>query len=431
MSQGPDSLAASRLEALFPPGAWRVGEDYVGMGLVHRLLRSGSRLAGEIRGRRADYWAIVTPEGTRCSSCQSPCRHAAAVAVAWIRDSGSFVDLDALVQTYLVSPSPGPLVEGLLEDDVLKALQGFTDGLFIPPFEEGESLSRLASLRPSEQMKAVSRLARLTPPRISLLARALALTPQLPFSEMSYLALTAPDGTFEPLAVWLQAHATLGDLGAFLAQVQALAYADASTGSVILRRAAKLLARLPGGEGAIGWLLEEPQANASLAGEVAGLLLAAGRPRAALHNLDRALLTASSDERLPLLRLAIRAAAEMGSPREGPLRLQAVAAGAWEEVQSLVNGHSALLGEEGAAILQRESVPPESRAMLALALGQRHLAFETARAFPLSVEVLRRVQAEAVQAGEDTEGFLLSHLTARERRRLRGRRPTARPGSPR
>lgn len=423
MAEGSSNLSPASLEALFPSTAWRVGEDYVGLGQVDRLVRSGLRIAGEVRGRRADYWALVTPAGPRCSSCHSPCRHAAAIAVAWIRDPASFVDLDGLVQAYLSSPSAVPIVEGLLADDVLKALQGFTEGVFIPPFDPEESLLRLTSLSPEAQVEAIERLARLEPPSPALLARALTLVPRVPFARMARLLLEAPETAFEPLAVWLLGHVGEGDLSVFLNQVQALALGYPEGARVVLERASRLLVRLPGSDKALAWLLEDPQATAPLAAEVARLLLAAHRPREALHNLDRALLTAPETERVPLLRLAIQAAELSGSPREGPLRLRALSEGDWEEASSLAERHRDLLQEEGPPLLRRDPPPPpDTVAALALALGENQLAFSTARTHPLNGELLQKVQACALRVGQDPTDFIRSHLTPREKRRLRGHR---------
>lgn len=421
-SPSPFPLTREALEDLFPPSAWLAGEDYVGLERVSRLLVAPGMLAGEVSGQRDDYWVTIGEKGPACSVCRVPCRHAAAVAQAWIRNAGGFLDVQGLIETYLGENDPAPLIEGLLQDKVLESLRTFTEGLFIPPFDPQTELLRFQSLPPGEKPLALSRLMR-PGGNPALFARALALAPDAPFLPLAKLALEAEGDAWEALSLWLQGHPHAGHRQVFLDHVLSVHHArraEGFPGTDVLQRAARVLALFPGGEDVLVWLVSLSEGEGAFDLEASRFLKALGRPREALRTLDRSLL-GLPENRLVLLQEAQTLSEEMGSPREAYYRLDLLRQGDVAQIATLRKKFPEIFQEEAPRLLTEIS-PKEPRvaAELALALGDHEMALLLARKSALPYSLLRRLLPIAKKAGEDPGAFILDGLSMRDRRRLEG-----------
>lgn len=419
-SPSPFPLTRDALEGLFPPSAWLAGEDYVGLERLSRLLVAPGMLAGEVSGQRADYWVTLGAKGPTCSVCRIPCRHAAAVAQAWIRNSDGFLDVQGLIETYLGEKDPSPLIEGLLQDNVLESLRTFTEGLFIPPFDPQTELVRFQSLSPDEKPLALSRLMR-PGGSPALFARALALAPDAPFLPLAKLALEAEGEVWEALSLWLQGHPHASYRQAFLDHVLAVHHAkraEGLSGKDVLRRAARVLALFPGGEDVLVWLVSFSEGEGEFDLEASRFLKAVGRPREALRTLDRSLL-GLPENRLVLLQEASALSGEMGSPREAYYRLDLLRHGDVAQIATLREKFPEIFREEGPRLLAEISPKePFAAAELALALGDAGAALRLARESALPYSLLRRLVPIAKKAGEDPGAFILDGLSMSDRRRL-------------
>jgi len=96
-------LTESDLTGLFPAPLLSACEDYLVAERLRRPTAAGPRLAARLEGFRSDYDVTVRldEEGlaTTCTcGRRQPCRHAAALALAWMRRRSWFTDLDVLLR---------------------------------------------------------------------------------------------------------------------------------------------------------------------------------------------------------------------------------------------------------------------------------------------------------------------------------------------
>lgn len=146
-------LTESDLSRILPAPLLTAAEDYLVAERLRRPAAAGSRLAARLEGFRSDYdvSARLDEEGlTTTCTCgrHQPCRHAAALVLAWMRRRSWFTDLDALLRP--LATRPGDELVALLgriavePDDRLTpleeaALSSGEAGLPVPP---GRWLSR-------------------------------------------------------------------------------------------------------------------------------------------------------------------------------------------------------------------------------------------------------------------------------------------------
>ncbi|MGE5590328.1 MAG: SWIM zinc finger family protein [Bacillota bacterium] len=110
-------LTESDLARLLPAPLLSAAEDYVIAERLRRPAVAGSRLAARLEGFRSDYDVAARVDGdglTTTCTCgrRQPCRHAAALVLAWMRRRSWFVDLDALLQP--LADRPGEELVALL-----------------------------------------------------------------------------------------------------------------------------------------------------------------------------------------------------------------------------------------------------------------------------------------------------------------------------
>jgi|GEM_PF-3034030 len=408
------------LEALFPPAAWQAGEDYVGLDRVPTRLVAGGVLAGAVNGQRADYWVRLGPDAITCSSCRRPCRHAAGLAVAFVRFPGTFVDAVDLVDRYLRHGTPDVLVEGLLGGDVLESLETFTEGVFIPPFDEARDLARLGHVDARERHQAISRLVHQR--RWTLLARALAAPIDLDPAMIARIYLQEPIPPKSPLLTWLAAHASGADLDAVLDFIVGIVHLDRAGAADILRRSVHLLSAMPGGPEVLPGVLDALQAGEDVLDAAVGILVAVGRPRLAIGLVDRALLTARDERRRRFLASGIAIAEREGSPREPVWRLDALRSGDASQLAILRRRFPALLQAEADALVFGDTAidDPHLRALTALAAHRPAAAVAAASKAPLPAKTLSRIIRQATMSGARVDGIRLDHLGQGDRSRLMG-----------
>lgn len=93
-------LTAERIASLLPAGAFAAAMDYLLDGRVTARVRRGERIYAHVRGYSDAYRVAFDGEALsgacECGRAQ-PCRHAAAVALAWAAERDSFLDLDRLL----------------------------------------------------------------------------------------------------------------------------------------------------------------------------------------------------------------------------------------------------------------------------------------------------------------------------------------------
>lgn len=415
-----DPPSPDELEALFSPAAWQAGEDYVGLDRVPTRLLAGGVLAGAVNGQRADYWVRLAPGAIICSACRRPCRHAAALAVAFVRAPGTFVDAADLVDRYLRHGTPDVLIEGLLGGDVLESLETFTEGVFIPPFDEARDLARLGRLDARERHQAISRLVRQR--RWALLARALAAPIDLDPAMIARIYLQEPTPPESPLLPWLAAHAAGADLDAVLDFIVGSVHLDREGAADILRRSVHLLSAMPGGPDVLPGVLDALQAGEDVLEGATGILVAVGRPRLALSLVDRALLTARDERRRRFLALGIAIAEREGSPRESVWRLDALRSGDASQLAILRRRFPDLLEAEADALVFGDTAigDPHLRALTALSAHRSAAAVAAASAAPLPAKTLVRIIRQATTNGTSVDGIRLEHLGQGDRSRLMG-----------
>ena len=137
-------LAESDMPSLFPSGLLAAADDYVVAERLRRLMAAGDRLAGGLEGFRADYevtarLALDGAEYTCTCGARQPCRHAAALVLAWTRRRSWFTDLDDLLRP--LAASQGEDLIGLLgrlavePDDRLAPLRDAVAAMPAPGWE--------------------------------------------------------------------------------------------------------------------------------------------------------------------------------------------------------------------------------------------------------------------------------------------------------
>lgn len=94
-------LTTERLAALLPTGTFAAAMDYLIDGRVAARVRRGDRIYAHVRGYSDTYRAAFGAGEPLTGACEcgraQPCRHAAAVALAWAAERDSFLDLDRLL----------------------------------------------------------------------------------------------------------------------------------------------------------------------------------------------------------------------------------------------------------------------------------------------------------------------------------------------
>lgn len=106
-------LTTEQLAATLPAGTFAAAMDYLLDGRVTARVRRGERIYAHVRGYSDTYRAAFGGGETLTGACEcgraQPCRHAAAVALAWAAERDSFLDLDRLL-----AGLTGPQVEAAL-----------------------------------------------------------------------------------------------------------------------------------------------------------------------------------------------------------------------------------------------------------------------------------------------------------------------------
>ena len=418
---------------LFPPPLRLIGEDYVGLGRLSHLMVAGSSIAGAVSGERHDYWVVLTKAGAHCSHCSRLCRHGAAVAAAWQRAPGDFVDILDLTARLMQSQDSAPLVAGLLEDRVLDALLAFTDLPFIPPSEPRQELARLDGLSPADQAAALFRLLRGWGEDPLLVTEALQRLPGLPLVDLADIALLAPESSLLPLGTLLASRLDDDGMAVFLDRVLVHFHDLRSRRqdvSALLLRAARILAMRPGDTLALAYLAGLPEAPPALSEVAAELAVLAASPRQALLLLDQTLLTAQGDDRLRLYVRAAEIARSSGSAREAALWLAALKEGSAPALAQLtLRFPQVLRAARNEVVAALSATNPDLACQAALAARDQALAFSLAQRRSLSLPTLRRLLPLARSRQVDPAGWSLGRLTAQEQ--LRFTRLCQRPIKPR
>lgn len=106
-------LTTEQLVAALPSTTFATAMDYLIDGRVTARVRRGEWLYAHVRGHSDTYRAAFGGGETLTGACEcgrtQPCRHAAAVALAWAAERDSFLDLDRLL-----AQLTGPQVEAAL-----------------------------------------------------------------------------------------------------------------------------------------------------------------------------------------------------------------------------------------------------------------------------------------------------------------------------
>lgn len=161
------TLSEGDLAALLPAPLLTAAEDYLVAGRLRQPLAAGPRLATRLEGFRADYdvtasFAGEQPILTCTCGKRQPCRHSAALVLAWVRRRPWFIDLDELLRP--LAAAPGQDLVRLLgrlaaePDDRLTPLLEAA-GRFARDPEQAPTAAPGAWLGPTEVAETVSRLA--------------------------------------------------------------------------------------------------------------------------------------------------------------------------------------------------------------------------------------------------------------------------------
>lgn len=133
-------LSEGDLSRWFAPALLTAAEDYLVAERLRQPIAAGSRLTARLEGFRGDYEVTADLTGGAdffCSCGQrQPCRHVAALVLAWLRRRSWFTDVDVLVRPLAAAPVDNllALLSRLAADPedrltpLLEAVQGVVTG---------------------------------------------------------------------------------------------------------------------------------------------------------------------------------------------------------------------------------------------------------------------------------------------------------------